>query len=193
MTNYSPASPQRSADPPHSPLPCPWLFGIVQSVLNDQDAKIRERFIDLGGRSAQRLGLPRSLGQIYAVLYLSPRPLSLQDLMDALHISKGNASMGVRQLKAWSALEQVWVKGDRRDYYQANPHFRSVLKHLLGVLIKPRLESTARQLEEMQQLGTPRAGSTPDADSVFIRQRLVQLHRFETRVRKVLPLVEKLL
>lgn len=164
---------------------------IVQFVLNDQDTVIRQRFIDLGGRSAQRLGLPRSLGQIYAVLYLSPRPMSLHDLMDALHISKGNASMGVRQLKAWGALDQVWVKGDRRDYYQSNPDFRRVLRHLLGVLIKPRLESTARQLEEMQELTPVRP--RPGSDAAFIRDRLQKLHSFETKVRKILPLAEKFL
>jgi DNA-binding transcriptional regulator GbsR (MarR family) len=159
--------------------------------LNDEDAKIRERFIDLGGRSAQRLGLPRSLGQIYAALYLSPRPMSLQDLMDILEISKGNASTGVRQLKAWGALEQIWVRGDRRDYYQANPDFRRVLKHLLSVLIKPRLESTSRQLEEMQRLSPPRPAAGSDA--AFIRDRLHQLHAFETRIRKILPLAENIL
>ncbi|MDX6766287.1 MAG: hypothetical protein SFU85_05810 [Candidatus Methylacidiphilales bacterium] len=159
--------------------------------MNDQDTAIRERFIDLGSRSAQRLGLPRSLGQIYAVLYLSPRPLSLHDLMDALHISKGNASMGVRQLKSWGALEQVWVKGDRRDYYQANPDFRQVLRHLLGALIRPRLESTSRQLEEMQVLVSARGAK--GADSEFIQGRLTKLHQFETRIRKILPLAEKLL
>jgi DNA-binding transcriptional regulator GbsR (MarR family) len=164
---------------------------IVQFVLNDQNAEIRQRFIDLGGRSAQRLGLPRSLGQIYAVLYLSPRPLSLQDLMDTLQISKGNASIGVRQLKAWGALEQIWVRGDRRDYYQANPDFRRVLRHLLDVLIKPRLESTSRQLEEMQRLAPARPPA--DSDAAFIRARLHQLQSFETKVRKFLPLVEKLL
>lgn len=159
--------------------------------MNDQDTVIRERFIDLGGRSAQRLGLPRSLGQIYAALYLSPRPMSLQDLMDTLRISKGNASMGVRQLKSWGALDQVWVKGDRRDYYQANPDFRAVLRQLLGALIKPRLESTARQLEEMQRLAPAKARA--GSDTAFIRERLDRLYSFETKVRKLLPLAEKLL
>lgn len=164
---------------------------IVQFVLNDTDNAIRQRFIDLGGRSAQRLGLPRSLGQIYAVLYLSPRPMSLHDVMHALQISKGNASMGVRQLKAWGALEQVWVRGDRRDYYQANPDFRAVLRHLLQIHIKPRLESTSRQLEEMQRLISQRAAGSQE--SAFIRQRLRQLHTFELKVRKLLPLAEKIL
>jgi HTH-type transcriptional regulator, glycine betaine synthesis regulator len=112
--------------------------------------------------------------------------------MDALDISKGNASMGIRQLKAWGAVEQIWVKGERRDHYQANPNFRQVIKHLLTVLIKPRLESTAHQLEEMQQLTHARSGAD-GGDSAFIHQRLAQLHRFETKVRQILPLAEKLL
>lgn len=154
--------------------------------------KLREQFFDLGGRSALRLGLPRSLGQIYAALYLSPRPLSLQDLMDSLHISKGSASMSVRQLAAWGAVEQVWVKGDRRDFYQANPDFGKILRRWLGAFLKPRLDSTAHQLEEMSQLLST-TNSKSDPDDAFIRERLAKLQKFQNRIRKVLPLAEKLL
>jgi hypothetical protein len=48
----------------------------VQFILNKEDLAIWENFVDLAGRSAQRLGMARSLGQVYAALYLSPRPLA---------------------------------------------------------------------------------------------------------------------
>ena len=173
-------------------MPSPPGSSIVQFVLNAQDAELREKFFELGGRSALRLGLPRSLGQIYSALYLSPRPLSLQDLMDTLDISKGNASMSVRQLAAWGAVEQVWVKGDRRDFYQANADFGRIVRRWLGAFLKPRLESTAHQLEEMAGL-LPAPSSKSDPDEAFIRERLAKLQKFQNRIRKAIPIAEKLL
>lgn len=158
--------------------------------MNKEDLAIRERFIDLGGRSAQRLGFPRSLGQIYALLYLSPEPLGLQDLMDALHISKGNASMGVRQLSSLGAVRQIWKKGDRRDFYEANTDFSSLLRHALTTVIKPRLESTRNQLRDMERdLPEPPSGS----GSAFMKQRIAKLAAIDKKLQRLLPLVEALL
>src|ERR1043166_2383342 len=71
------------------------------------------------GRLFQGFGLPRSTGQIYGLLYLSKKPLSLDDLVELLSISKGSASTGTRHLASWGAIRQVWVPGDRRDFFEA--------------------------------------------------------------------------
>jgi DNA-binding transcriptional regulator GbsR (MarR family) len=164
----------------------------VQNVLNDDAREVWDSFVDLGGRAAQRLGLARSLGQIYAALYLSPQPLALQDLMDQLQISKGGASMSVRQLADWGAVERVWVKGDRKDYWQAKDDFRHVLRHILSVLLKPRLDSTHDQLEGMQATLRESDGKT-DPDVIFMRKRIAKLESFQGKLKKILPIAEKLL
>ncbi len=161
--------------------------------MNAEDQKIWGAFVDLGGRSAQRLGLARSLGQVYAALYLSPDPLGLEDLMRQLHISKGNASMSVRQLAEWGAVERSWVKGDRRDYWRARDDFRAVLKHFTSAVLKPRLASTSDQLKGMKEsLASPRNRQKTD-EGEFMRQRIAKLHSFESKMHKLLPLAEKLL
>jgi DNA-binding transcriptional regulator GbsR (MarR family) len=170
------------------------LIYIVQNVLNNtsQAREVWEQFVDLGGRSAQRLGMARSLGQIWAALYLSPRPLTLQDLMDCLHISKGGASMSVRQLAEWNAVRRVWVKGDRRDFYEANPEFTQILRHLLTVFLKPRLRSTAGQLEAMKNEVSAKKGFSSE-DALFMRERISKLESVHKKISKLLPLAEKLL
>lgn len=75
---------------------------------------IIQQLVEVGGNSTRSMGLGRVLGRIYAWLYLHPEPQTLDNLTPALGISKGIASMGVRQLEQWSALEKVWVKGDRK-------------------------------------------------------------------------------
>ncbi len=167
-------------------------MGYVQIVLNAEDKKIWESFVDLGGRSAQRLGMSRSLGQVYAALYLSSRPLGLADLMEQLGISKGNASMSVRQLAEWGAVKQIWVKGDRRDYYEACEEFRDVLQHFLGAIIRPRVKSTESQLKELEADSKARAQSGL-GEAEFMHRRISKMRGYQAKLSKVLPLVEKVL
>jgi HTH-type transcriptional regulator, glycine betaine synthesis regulator len=160
--------------------------------LNASETQIWERLVDLGGRAAQRLGYSRSLGQVYTVVYLSPKPVSLQDLMDRLGISKGNASMSVRQLEAWGAVRQVWQKGERRDYYEANLDFRGILRQALAGFILPRVESTGRQLGDVRaELEAGTAGEIEDGE--FLKQRVEKLQEIQRKLASLLPLVEKFL
>ncbi len=159
--------------------------------MNASDTQVWERLVDLGGRSAQRLGFGRSLGQVYAAIYLSPKPLCLQELVDLLGISKGNASMSVRQLEAWGAVRQVWQRGDRRDYYEANVDFRALLRQALAGFIMPRLESAGRQIQDVEaELESAGAGME---DGDFLKQRVRRLRDMQRKLAKVLPFVEKVL
>lgn len=147
--------------------------------------------MDLGGRSAQRLGFGRSLGQVYVTIYLSPRPVSLQELVDRLGISKGNASMSVRQLEAWGAVRQVWQRGDRRDYYEANVDFRGLLRQALAGFILPRIESAGKQIRDIEVELEATSASIEDGE--FLRQRVRTLKELQRKMAKVLPFVEKIL
>ena len=65
------------------------------------------------------LGLPRSIGEIYGLLFISPDPLALDDLVERLGISKGSASQGLRALKTLGAVKEIEVEGSRRSGYVA--------------------------------------------------------------------------
>ena len=92
-------------------------------------APVVRRFIEDAGNASQSLGVGRVLGQIYAYLYFSASPRCLADLQNVLGISKGSASICVRQLEQWGAVRKIWVKGDRKDYYEANDWFGQILKN----------------------------------------------------------------
>lgn len=90
-----------------------------------------DRFIESAGKiSANMLGMVNKVGgQIYALLFLSRDPLSLDDISDILGVSKGNISVNVRLLEELKLVKKVWVKGSRRDYYEANRDYpRKLLK-----------------------------------------------------------------
>lgn len=99
--------------------------------MTQQSDPIRDGFIYHVGELAGSLGLSRSVGQLYALLYMSPRALCLDEMVEACQMSKGNASINVRELERWGAVRRVWVRGDRKDYYEAN---RSVPQIVMGRL-----------------------------------------------------------
>ncbi len=84
--------------------------------------KALDRFIESAGKiSANMLGMVNKVGgQIYALLFLSREPLSLDEVAETLQVSKGNISVNIRLLEDFKLVKKVWVKGSRRDYYEAN-------------------------------------------------------------------------
>lgn len=93
--------------------------------------KALDRFIENAGKiSANMLGMVNKVGgQIYALLFLSREPLSLDGIAEILQVSKGNISVNVRILEDLKLVKKVWVKGSRRDYYEANRDYpRKMLK-----------------------------------------------------------------
>jgi DNA-binding transcriptional regulator GbsR (MarR family) len=162
---------------------------------NSLDSAARRELVEAGGGLFQALGLPRSTGQIYGLLYLSQGPLSLDDLVRLLAISKGSASIGTRYLAGWGAIRQVWVPGDRRDHFEAVEDLGQLLRASFGEFIKPRLASSERRLArifEALELDLERGVVNKDGYK-FCSERLRTLLRYQKKVQSFGPLAEKLL
>jgi DNA-binding transcriptional regulator GbsR (MarR family) len=140
------------------------------------------------GRTTQALGLGRICGELYAYLFFSEKPRSLADMQLALDISKGSASMSVRQLEQWGAAEKVGVQGDRKDYYTANEWLGKVVRNVLNDLASRRLASYDEVLSEAREM-------LPQDDGPFLEERLAVMQKFCSRVRQTWenPLVRALL
>ncbi len=83
------------------------------------------------GRLARFFGFSEVMGRLYGTLLLSPQPLSLDDLTDLLQISKGSVSMNMRALERWGMAKEVWMRGERKKYYQAEPELWEVIRTVL--------------------------------------------------------------
>ena len=151
--------------------------------MNPELQSLRQRFIESAGHFTQSLGAGRVLGQIYAHIYFSKDPQSLDDLTRRLEISKGSASMAVRQLEQWGALRRVWVKGDRKDYYMATDEFGRIIRKALLEMIGRKMETSDGLLEDAQALLQERTrnGKKADEDWAFIDQRVKKLQTFRDR------------
>jgi HTH-type transcriptional regulator, glycine betaine synthesis regulator len=155
----------------------------------------RHEMIDLAGRISQLLGLPRSTGQIFGLLYLATKPLSLDDLCEAIEISKGSASTGTRHLMTWGAIKPVWVPGRRKDYFEVQPDLVQVIRNSLVNFVKPRVEASAKKLESMtESLETERtAGKLTKEEYKLISERLKDLSRLQQKIQTLAPVAENFL
>ena len=84
------------------------------------------------GRLARFFGFSELMGRLYGTLLLSPTPLSLDDLTQLLQISKGSVSMNMRDLERWGMAKEVWVRGERKKYYEAEPELWQVIRNVLS-------------------------------------------------------------
>lgn len=74
---------------------------------------------DVIGRLIEFWGFKRNMGRVWSVLYLSPDPLSAEDLQRLLQLSSGAVSMTLSELGRWGVVRKVWVQGERKDFYAA--------------------------------------------------------------------------
>ena len=145
----------------------------------DKLSPVVRRLVTDAGTTTQSFGLGRVVGQIYAYLYFSREPRCLSDLERVLGISKGSASMGVRQLEQWDAVRKVWVKGDRKDYFQASDWFGKILKRALVDTVTRKMGTYSRMLQDIEER-IPEEAEDPEEE--FVRDRLEHLRTFHDRV-----------
>ena len=148
------------------------------------DHPVIRRFIEEAGNTTQTIGVGRVIDQIYAYLYFSEPPRTLDDMKEALGISKGSASMGVRQLEQWGAVQRVWVKGDRKDFYTANDYFGSIVRNIVVDMMGKRIGTLSRILDETDAQWNGKNGRPAEADSddKFLRSRVQRLRAFQKKV-----------
>jgi DNA-binding transcriptional regulator GbsR (MarR family) len=78
-------------------------------------------FVSHFGEMGSRWGVNRTVGQIYALIFVSRAPLNAEQIAGALEFSRGNVSMGLKELQSWRLVTLRHLPGDRRDYFEA-PH-----------------------------------------------------------------------
>ncbi len=151
--------------------------------MTDNPDLIRQHFIEAAGHATQTFGFGRIVGQVYAHLYLSREPQTLDHLCEQLSISKGSASMVVRQLESWSALKRVWIKGERKDHYIATEEFGKIFRSSLVELVGKTMETTDGLLSSADTVLSAKNGRAArgNEDLVFLRDRIGKVRKFRDR------------
>ncbi len=101
------------------------------------------------GEMGSRWGINRTVGQIYALLYVSPRPLCADDIVEALGVSRSNVSMGLRELQAWNLVLLRHIPDDRRDHFTTPEDVWQILRVLAEERKKREVDPTLSVLREL--------------------------------------------
>jgi HTH-type transcriptional regulator, glycine betaine synthesis regulator len=151
--------------------------------------KLEREVVEVFVRMADMLSLPRSYGEIYGCMYISPEPLSMEDLITKLRISKGSASQGLKALRNIGAIRTVYKVGERRDYFEAECELRKLVSGFLRDQVDPHLESGKDRIDSMRALLNEIDGDERE----FLIERVEQLGKWRHRADTVLPLVLKMI
>ena len=89
-----------------------------------------EQFVLRWGDMGGQWGVNRSVAQIQALLFLSDRPLTAEDIADTLGMARSNVSNSIRELLSWKLIRRVPVLGDRRDHYEAEADLWQIMTHI---------------------------------------------------------------
>lgn len=108
-----------------------------------------EAFVLHFGEMGSRWGVNRTVGQIYAVLFIAEAPLCADDLVDRLGISRSNVSMGLKELQSWNLVRQRPVPGDRRDFFATPDDIYSIVRTLVNERKKREIDPTLSMLREL--------------------------------------------
>ncbi len=107
-----------------------------------------ERFVLHFGEMGSRWGVNRTVGQIYALLFLHPEPLNADDIGETLSFSRSNVSLGLKELQSWRLVKLTHKVGDRRDYFETPKDVWEIFRILMEEKRKREIEPTLTLLRD---------------------------------------------
>ena len=142
--------------------------------------------IDVFVRAASLIGLPRSIGEIYGLLFCTPQALSFDELVERLQISKGSVSQGLKVLRQLGAVKLHYVPGSRRDHYQPELSMKRLVSGSIKDQFEPHLLSASQRLDNIEALIQEEGD---EASRGHALDRLETLRSWQKRTRKLMPIV----
>lgn len=138
--------------------------------MNNKMTPMIESFVFHFGEMGSRWGFNRTVGQIYALLVLSKLPVSANDIADTLGISRGNVSMGLKELNSWQLVRTVHKAGDRKDYYHTKGSIWDMANKVFEERRKREIDPTMSILRDSLM------DQPANEDEEYAQQRIEEIH-----------------
>jgi len=167
--------------------------------MNEQLRRVEDIFAGTLGKTADAFGISRTVAQLYAILYLSPKPLSLDEMAEHLRVSKGNVSVNIRILNDWQAVRKIWQKGSRKDYYAAELDIKKVIINKLKTGLNRRVGEIMDQIvkiEEMLNSSNKNTGTLTTEEKEVLstyRERIKKIKDLNNLANKTLSLLKHIM
>lgn len=120
--------------------------------MNATLSELEKEVVDIFVRMAGVLSLPRSVGELYGLLFISPVPLCINDCMQKLNISKGSTSQGLKILRSFGAVKPIYIPGDRRDFFEAESGLRQIVTGFVNEQVRPHLDNGKERMARLESL-----------------------------------------
>jgi DNA-binding transcriptional regulator GbsR (MarR family) len=134
---------------------------------------VAQKFILHWGEMGARWGINRTVAQIHALLYLSPRPLNAEEIAETLAVARSNVSSGLRELQGWGIVRKTHLLGDRRDHFESLKDvwemFHIIVDERKRREVDPTLEVLRTCVKELGDAG---------GQESYARERLGEMLRF---------------
>ena len=115
-------------------------------------AEAKQQFISSWGAFGTHWGINRTMAQIHALLMISPEPLTQDDLMEQLNISRGNVNMNIRDLITWGLVDRVILSGERKEYFTAEKDIWKVATQIIKERKKRELDPMMKLLSQLEKI-----------------------------------------
>ena len=137
---------------------------------------LNRQFVAHFGEMGSRWGINRTVGQIYALLFISAKPLNADDITEALEFSRSNVSMGLKELQSWRLVKLSHQPGDRREYFEAPKDVWEIFRVLAE-------ERRRREIEPTQSmLRSALLQETHSDDEKYAQQRMQEMYELIDRL-----------
>ena len=147
---------------------------------------LTQAFVLHFGEMGSRWGISRTVGQIYALLFLAEEPLNADDITEKLGFSRSNVSMGLKELQSWRLVQLRHQPGDRREYFEAPADVWEIFRVLAEERRRREIEPTLSMLR-MALLETPATDAERHAQA-----RMKDMHELIDRLMTWFDDVQKL-
>jgi DNA-binding transcriptional regulator GbsR (MarR family) len=147
----------------------------------------KQEFIQSWGVLGSQWGINRTMAQVHALLLISGNPLSTDEIMDELSISRGNTNMNVRELMNWELVDKVIVPGDRKEYFTAEKDIWKVATRIMYQRKKRELDPMLKTLDKIGVI----EGDKRNADVKAFTETVNNIQNFASQAEKTLNVVIK--
>ena len=112
----------------------------------------KDKFIQTWGSLGTLWGINKAMAQIHALLLISPEPLTMEDVMEELQISRGNTSMNLRQLIDWGIVYKTSKAGERKEYFASEKDVHELTKQIARERSRREIQPTLKVLKEVSSI-----------------------------------------
>ncbi len=115
-------------------------------------AEAKAQFISSWGAFGTHWGINRTMAQIHALLLISPNPITQDDIMEQLNISRGNVNMNTRELIDWGLVDRVLVPGERKEFFSAEKDIWKVSTQIIKERKRRELDPMLKLLAQLEKI-----------------------------------------